>query len=107
VSELNTFGGQVKNQYQPDQNDHSSEKKETMTREEFLLEMDELLGLRPGALRRDEKLEELDNWDSTSLIGLIALADSATNTEITPDQVIGCTTIADLLRLAKVDGSAE
>jgi hypothetical protein len=101
------FGGQVKNQYQPDQNDHSSEKKETMTREEFLLEMDELLGLRPGALRGDEKLEELDNWDSTSLIGLIALADSATNTEITPDQVIGCTTIADLLRLAKVDGSAE
>jgi hypothetical protein len=107
VSELYTFGGQVKNQYQPDQNDHSSEKKETMTREEFLLEMDELLGLRPGALRGDEKLEELDNWDSTSLIGLIALADSATNTEITPDQVIGCTTIADLLRLAKVDGSAE
>ncbi len=94
------FGGQVKNQYQPDQNDHSSEKKETMTREEFLLEMDELLGLRPGALRGDEKLEELDNWDSTSLIGLIALADSATNTEITPDQVIGCTTIADLLRLS-------
>jgi hypothetical protein len=97
----------VKHQYQPDQNDYSSEKKETMTREEFLLEMDELLGLRPGALRGDEKLEELDNWDSTSLIGLIALADSATNTEITPDQVIGCTTIADLLRLAKVDGSAE
>ena len=76
-----------------------------MTREEFLLEMDELLGLRPGALRGDEKLEELENWDSTALIGLIALADSANNTEITPDQVVGCSTVADLLRLAKVDGA--
>jgi acyl carrier protein len=78
-----------------------------MTREEFLLEMDELLGLRPGALRGDEKLEELDNWDSTTLIGLIALADSATNTEITPDEVVGCTTVADILRLAKVENNAE
>lgn len=78
-----------------------------MTREEFLLEMDELLGLRPGALRGDEKLEELENWDSTALIGLIALADSANGTEITPDQVVGCTTVADLLRLAKVDGGAQ
>ena len=36
-----------------------------MTRDEFLLEMDETLGLPAGTLRGHEKLEELENWDST------------------------------------------
>ena len=43
----------------------------------FLLEIDEILGLRAGTLRGDEKLEDLQNWDSTALIRLfIALAES-------------------------------
>lgn len=77
-----------------------------MTREGFLLELDEILGLRPGTLRGDEKLEELENWDSTTLIGLIALAETMNNVHISPEQVVGCSTVADLLRLAQVDGSS-
>jgi acyl carrier protein len=73
-----------------------------MTREEFLREMDEILGLRVGTLRGDEKLDELQNWDSTALVGLIVLAETSNNAQITPDQVVGCTTVADLLRLAQV-----
>lgn len=76
-----------------------------MTREEFLLEMDEILGLRAGTLRGDEKLDELQNWDSTALVGLIVLAENANQTYISPDQVVGCSTVADLLRLAKVEPS--
>ena len=75
----------------------------TITREEFLLEMDEILGLRAGTLRGNEKLEDLQNWDSTALVGLIVLAETTNATQISPDQVIGCTTVADLLRLAQVD----
>ena len=75
-----------------------------MTREEFLLEMDEILGLRAGTLRGNEKLEELEKWDSTALISLIVLAETANNAQISPDQVVGCSTVADLLRLAQVDG---
>ncbi len=78
-----------------------------MTREEFLLEMDEILGLRAGTLRGNEKLEELERWDSTALISLIVLAESTNNTQISPDQVVGCSTVADLLRLARVDGSSS
>ena len=74
-----------------------------MTRTEFLLEMDELLGLRPGALRGDEKLEDLENWDSTALIGMIALAESANDAQISADEVVDCSTVADLLRLARVE----
>ncbi len=83
------------------------ENRETMTREEFLLEMDEILGLRAGTLRGDEKLDELQNWDSTSLITLIVLAETANDAQISPDQVVGCSTVADLLRLAGVSGNSS
>ena len=83
------------------------ENRETMTRAEFLLEMDEILGLRAGTLRGDEKLDELQNWDSTSLITLIVLAETANDAQISPDQVVGCSTVADLLRLAGVSGNSS
>jgi acyl carrier protein len=76
-----------------------------MTREEFLLEMDGMLELRPGTLRGTEKLEELENWDSTALVGMIVLAESANNAEISFDEVVGCSTVGDLLRIAGVDGN--
>jgi acyl carrier protein len=78
-----------------------------MSREEFLLEMDEILGLRAGTLRGNEKLEELERWDSTALISLIVLAETNNDAQISPDQVVGCSTVADLLRLAQVDGASS
>jgi acyl carrier protein len=78
-----------------------------MTREEFLLEMDEILGLRAGTLRGDEKLDEVPNWDSTALVGLIALAETENDATISPDQVIECSTVEDLLRLAGIEGRAS
>jgi acyl carrier protein len=78
-----------------------------MTREEFLSEMDEILGLRPGTLRGDEKLDELQNWDSAALVQLIVLAETTNNAQVSLDEVVGCSTVADLLRLAQVDGSSS
>lgn len=75
------------------------------TRFEFLLQMDEILGLRPGTLRGDEKLEDLQNWDSTALVCLIFLAETNSNARISPEQVVGCATVADLLRLAQVESN--
>lgn len=68
--------------------------------------MDDILGLSAGTLRGDENLEELENWDSTALISLIVLAETSNNVHISPEQVVGCSTVADLLRLAQVDGSS-
>jgi acyl carrier protein len=76
----------------------------TMTREEFLLEMDEILALRPGTLRGNEKLDELRNWDSAALVELIVLAEMTNDAHISFDEVVGCSTVADLLRLAGVEG---
>lgn len=79
------------------------ESKNSVDRDTFLLEIDEILGLRAGTLRGDEKLEDLHNWDSTALIGVIALAESVADRQISPEQVVHCSTVADLLRLAGVD----
>lgn len=78
-----------------------------MTREEFLLQMDEILDLSPGTLKGHEKLQDLKNWDSTALISLLALADANNGAPLAPDQVVGCSTVADLLRLAQVDGHSS
>ena len=74
-----------------------------MTRDEFLMEMDEVLGLPTGTLRGNEKLDELENWDSTSLIILITLAETNNRLSISPDEIVGCSTVADFLRLAQVE----
>jgi hypothetical protein len=78
-----------------------------MTHDEFLLQMDEILGLPARTLRGNEKLEDLENWDSTSLITFIALADSAAGVNVSPAQVVNCLTVADLLRVARVDVSSR
>jgi len=52
-----------------------------------------------------KKLEELENWDSTSLITFIALAGANPGVSISPAQIVNCSTVADLLRLARAEGS--
>lgn len=74
-----------------------------MTRDEFLLEMDDILGLPPGTLRGHEKLEELQNWDSTTLITLMSLAETNNGVNMSLQQIVGCSTVGDLLRAAAVE----
>jgi acyl carrier protein len=78
-----------------------------MTRQEFLLEMDDILELPPGSLKGPEKLEELEQWNSTAMIGFIALADTNSGVRISPRQIVTCSTVGDLLSLARVDGAAS
>ena len=77
-----------------------------MTREEFLVEMDDILELPAGSLKGSEKLDDLEQWNSTAMIGFIALADTNNGVRISPRQIVNCATVADLLELAKVEGSA-
>jgi hypothetical protein len=76
-----------------------------MTRNEFLLQMDEILDLPAGTLRGHETLEELPNWDSTSLITFIALAETNNGVCVSPGQIVTCSTVADLLLLAQLESS--
>ena len=76
-----------------------------MTHSDFLLQMDQILGLPAGTVRAHQKLEELENWDSTALISFMVLAES-NNADISPDQIVDCSTVNDLLRLAQVEGDS-
>lgn len=74
-----------------------------MTREEFLIAVDEILELAPGTLKGPENLADFPLWDSTALISFIALADSNNNVRIAPRELGSCETVQDLLRIAKVE----
>ena len=76
-----------------------------MTKQEFLLEMDNILDLPASTLRGNEQLEELKNWDSTALVALIVLAENASSVQISPAQIVNCSTVADILRIAGVESS--
>ena len=73
-----------------------------MTREEFLTQLDELLELPAGTLKGDEKLEDLERWDSLAMVSFIALADEHCNMRLSPRQFVSCNTVNDLVQLAGI-----
>ena len=74
-----------------------------MTREEFLAEIDQLVDLAPGTLKGPEELDSIEEWNSTAMIGLIALADTNNRVRLSPRQIAACSTVTDLLKLAGVE----
>jgi acyl carrier protein len=73
-----------------------------VTRQEFLTQLDELLELPAGTLKGDEKLEELEHWDSLAMVSFIALADEHCNMRLSPRQFVTCNTVNDLVQLAGI-----
>jgi hypothetical protein len=69
--------------------------------------MDELLGLPSGTLKGPEKLGELENWNSMAIVGFIALVDSNGGKMVPLRQIVNCSTLADLLNLAEVEGAPD
>ena len=78
-----------------------------MTRQEFLLSMDELLELPAGTLKGNEALEEMEQWNSLSMVGFLALVDTHNGLKLSPRQIANCATVSDLLQLAKVEAAAN
>jgi len=74
-----------------------------MTRKQFLHSIDKLVELPKGTLQGMEKLHELERWNSMAMIGFIALADTNNGVTVSPTQIMGCATVADLLKAAQVD----
>lgn len=63
--------------------------------------MDELMELPPGSLTGSEKLDEMEEWNSISMVGFIALADEHFGFIVSPRNFGSCNTIDDLLNLIK------
>jgi len=72
-----------------------------MTKTEFLQELSGVLNLPVEKLVSGLKLEGLDGWDSTAVLGVIALLEGQVGVEVQPDQVSECKSVGDLVALAQ------
>ena len=72
-----------------------------MKKNEFYNEIEEILEVDTGCLSGDEKLVELDGWDSLAIVMFIAMIDNKLNTAITAERLLDCVTIDDLAALCE------
>ena len=74
-----------------------------MRRKDFLLSMDKLVELPRGTLQGDEKLNDLEQWNSLAIISFIALVDSNNRVKVSLGQIMSSVTVSDLLNVAQVE----
>ncbi len=70
-----------------------------MNQIELLRELDEILELDAGTVTGNERLEDLENWDSLAVISFIALADEKLDIIVEGDALAEAESITDLLAL--------
>jgi acyl carrier protein len=75
-----------------------------MTKDEFVEELTAILN-EDGALSAETVLDDLEGWDSTGVLGVIALLDEI-GANVGVDDLRACKTIGDLILLTgdKVKG---
>jgi acyl carrier protein len=76
-----------------------------MTHEDFLSEFQKILELPAGSLKGDERLSDIEQWDSLAMMSFIALASEKCGVTLSPRQLLGCQTVDDLLAIAHVSNS--
>lgn len=70
-----------------------------MTSSNFLRALEESLELESGSVSGNEKLNDVDWWDSLAALTFMAVADQELQTIISGEQLASCNTVPDLLRL--------
>lgn len=70
-----------------------------MTREEFLHRVEDLLEEVPGTFTGEEILQDLEAWESLTIMEFMAIADESFGVVVPPQDIASCTTVSDLLDL--------
>ncbi len=65
---------------------------------QFLAELDELFELDPGTVTPANVIQDIPGWSSLTFMGLIALIDEECGLTLSPDTILSCETVADLLK---------
>jgi acyl carrier protein len=71
-----------------------------MTMDEFLSQFGDLMEMPAGSLRAEDKLADLEGWNSMAMVGFIAFADEQFGKTLSPRLFATCSTVADLAKLA-------
>ncbi len=72
-----------------------------MTRSEFMVEIAGVLNEDPAAITPETALASLEGWDSTGLLGVIAVLDGSLQVQVDVEKLRGCQTMADLIHLVE------
>ena len=70
-----------------------------MTNKEILEVLEEALELDRGTLQGTESMDGLEGWDSLRVIAVMAAMDDRCGVTLSPDRVILCKTIEQLIGL--------
>lgn len=73
-----------------------------MTREELRARFEQAVEAPEGTVQDHTPLEDLEMWDSVSMMSFIALADEASGVTVNARQIRDCRTVGDLLNLTGV-----
>ena len=68
-----------------------------MKKKDFLNLLEEILEVDENTLTGEEELESLDNWNSLSMISLIAMVDENFDVTLEPTKIAESTTIQDIV----------
>ncbi len=71
-----------------------------MTREEFITELEEIFQLDEGTLDLNQKLEDMEEWDSMAALALIGLFDTMLSKELPVDIIIKFESLEDIIKYA-------
>ncbi|MCC7385317.1 MAG: hypothetical protein IT384_25940 [Deltaproteobacteria bacterium] len=72
-----------------------------MTQTDFINELAAVLSEPTDKLVPGAKLESFEGWDSTAVLGVIAILEGSVGVQVEPEQVAGCKRIQDLIDLAQ------
>ena len=73
----------------------------TLTKADFLRQLEAQLEVKPGSLNESQRLSELECWDSMAAVVFIALADEQLGVTVSGDQIAQAKSVHDLLSLVE------
>lgn len=72
-----------------------------MKKSEFIAELATVINEAPEKLTPGAKMESFQGWDSTAVLGVIAILEGSVGIEVQPESVAECKTVQDVMNLAK------
>jgi acyl carrier protein len=75
-----------------------------VSKTQLLEHLTQILEVPEGSLTGDEKLDDLQEWNSIAMMSFIAFADEHFNKILSPRQFAGCETVNDLGKLLPAEG---
>ena len=71
----------------------------TTNQPNFLAMMDELLEQAPGTINAEDRLADLEDWDSLTLMSFMAKVNTSYGLILSPQRIAQCKTVNDLEEL--------